>query len=99
MGNGVYQFSNGRIEGACNDACRKEKTKTRRNPMKPKTILNGRELSLDGDLHIFALTHPTDSTKNGQIRLFRDDDPQSADDRARRLAGREGCGVIRKAVL
>lgn len=60
---------------------------------------NHHELTTAGDLHVYELRHPSDHTKNGQVRIFRDTCPQSADERARKLARREGCGVARKAVL
>jgi hypothetical protein len=68
--------------------------------MKPEpTILNGQTLTTDGDLHIYELRHPSDHTKNGLVKAFRDPDPDSADERARKFAARENCGLVRKAVL
>ena len=57
------------------------------------------ELSTKGDLFVYELIKPNDSTVDGQVRVFRDEDRDSADLRARKLARRECCGVRRKAVL
>lgn len=67
--------------------------------MNTPTILNGHPLTTDGDLHIYELRHPSDHTKNGLVKVFRDSDPDNADERARKLASREGCGLVRKAVI
>ena len=63
------------------------------------TILNGHPLTTDGDLHIYELRHATDTTKNGLVKVFRDSDPDNADERARKFAARENCGLVRKAVI
>jgi len=63
------------------------------------TILNGQTLTTEGDLHIYELRHPSDHTKNGQVKVFRDPDPDNADERARKFAARENCGLVRKAVI
>jgi len=55
--------------------------------------------SIDGNLHVYELTHPTDHTKNGQVKFFRDTDPREADLRASAVARREGCGLRRKAIF
>lgn len=57
------------------------------------------ELSTKGDLFVYELTHPTDHTRNGQVRAFRDESRESADLRARRVARDTGCGLRRKGVF
>ena len=56
-------------------------------------------MTTEGNLHVYELRHPTDTTKNGEVKCFRDNDPASADRRASMVARREGCTLIRKAVI
>jgi hypothetical protein len=67
--------------------------------MNTPTILNGHPLTTEGYLHVYELRHPSDSTKNGLVKVFRDTCPDSADERARKYAARENCGLVRKAVI
>ena len=68
--------------------------------MNEPITINGHECTANGRLHIYATVCPGDPTKDGEIKCFRTDDPDVADDRARRRAGQDRCkGVIRKAVL
>lgn len=68
--------------------------------MNEPITINGRECTAKGRLHIYATVCPGDVTKHGEIKCFRESDPEVAKAKAIKRASRDRCqGVIGKAVI